>query len=327
MTAPGGNFRESNDKDTSLSPRTEKEVKHGAVPIDVHGSGARVTDFDRFQRWLVAERAISETSAADYAGEVRRSLEDRSAPLGRLLDAEFAPKTRRKLLQALRQWAIFSGDRELEKRLAKTSPLVKRLPRGDRASMRPPFPKEEWKRFLTMLERAEEKLGCPRAVWATIGIIAHRGPRVGDAVRLSRHQVRAAVETGRANFAGKGQKQLEYDVEICRAHLEALDAMTNWHRVWNLVSPKAEDPYRSARFAVWSWCKRIGEAAGLQPPLYTHRFRRTVAVEFLKKLHGDPFAIIKVMKWMGWASMETAKHYLDHVSGEELDRVGRSLLD
>ena len=60
--------------------------------------------------------------------------------------------------------------------------------------------------------------------------------------------------------------------------------------------------------------------------MHPHRLRRTYSTHFLRRIQGDPQAIIKLQRHMGWASMATAAQYVDNVGKAELDAIGAQML-
>ena len=152
-------------------------------------------------------------------------------------------------------------------------------------------------------------------------MMALRGFRSGDVLRMRRSDVRSAVASGKLIYEGKGRKRIEISAAPVMGPLRALAEMEGWDRVRDLIAERAA----TAKLKVWRSSRRTAKqigVAGMNP----HRYRHTFATNYLKQLAGDPNAIVKLQKYMVWESMNTAARYVDSVSQDQLDAVGDAMV-
>jgi integrase len=154
-------------------------------------------------------------------------------------------------------------------------------------------------------------------------IMAIRGFRSGDVLRMRRTEVLRALATGKLTYEGKGRKRIEFSAEPIRDQLQALAQIKGWERVRDLLGTGKSR--RGLSRKVWRAALRTAKGCGI-PEMNPHRYRHTVATQFLAELAGDPNAIVKLQKWMAWESMGTAARYVDQISTDELDRIGAGLV-
>lgn len=267
-----------------------------------------------FRQWL-EERGRSSGTSDLYISNIVSCHNDPKGRTHRLVAGKLAPNSLRTNLAALRAWARFSGDADLTLRLADM-----RLPPARRMRTKAPLDLETWRKALRHL------MTCPmpnEAVRQVLLIVALRGLRSGDVLRLRRKEVQRALDTGKLAYEGKGRKRIEISAEPIRAPLEALAKMPGWERVRDLLGPMKSA--RSASRKVWRASRRAAKRAGISE-MNPHRYRHTFASSFLKQLAGDPNAIVKLQRYMGWESMATAARYVDAVSQDELDAIGAGLV-
>lgn len=237
--------------------------------------------------------------------------------LARLLDDKLAPKTRRHILAAGRHYAQFTRDQDLQEQLR----LV-RLPPARRRQQKIPMAREDLLQLVRVIRDPQVELAP--AVRATLGLMACRGLRVGDVIRLERPQVTRALETGVLGYQAKGRRYLEF--RVLRAYREFLELLAqqgkDWTTVGELLAPGGHREPKRRRAAAAKVVERaLGKLCaelriwGVHP----HRLRRTYAVQYLQASKGDPEAAVKLQQHMRWASIATALEYVDHDRGAELD--------
>jgi integrase len=257
------------------------------------------------------ERGVDPSTAEVYRRMVRLAYDAPDPPTGRVRDRSAAPKTRRLTAVSLAAWAEFKNDAKLAKAVNR---LRKNLPRAVPLEALEPLSKAEWRK----LERAlEDDEGIPPDVRAVIAIMAIRGLRVGDVLRMERRALARGVKDGVMRIQLK--KELRLDVVVTKPlkpWFELLLAQPGWETVADLVAP-ASSKHRTtvARNRVERWLKTAGDRLGIEG-LYPHRLRRTVATAFYAAAKGD---IVALMQYMGWTSMQTAYGYINHDQREKVE--------
>lgn len=267
-----------------------------------------------FQDWFL-QRGRSPGTAELYAINITKCAADPKGLTNRLIAGRLAPNTLRANVAALRAWALYTEDAALAKRLSDI-----RLPPARRVRVKLPLDAENWRKVVKDLQ------SCPmncEAMRQVLLILAIRGFRSGDVLRLRKVEVERALATGRLVYEVKGRKRIEVLAAPIRPQLEALAAMPKWDRVRDLISSSTNHRVLSKR--VCRAAKRAAKRVGI-PDMNPHRFRHTFATNYLNKLKGDPNAIIKLQKYMGWESMATAARYVDQVNQDELDTIGAGLV-
>lgn len=239
-----------------------------------------------------------------------------------LTSSEFAPNYRRHIAACLRSWARFSKDEALLSRLEDV-----KLPAPVPRDIREPLEFEKWVEVREFIENSNLK-PAKRAVCA---IIAVRGIRCGDVLRLKKKDLSDAVSSGTLVFEAKGERWLRYNARPLITYLEVLLSYRwkNAKRVRNLVCPKSREDKcqdtagREIRRAFDSIAVQVGMDPG---DLFAHRFRHTYSTYFLLQMAGDPEAVFKLQEQMGWARLDTAANYLRRSRREELNEVESALL-
>jgi integrase len=282
---------------------------------------ARVTarQLDDFDAWL-RDYGRAESTARLYVHNVRAAYRA-GGPLKRLNDPLLAPKTRRHILAALRAWARSRSDDQLLEKLGKL-----RLPPAERSTEKVPLPRAAWLALIKHLDTASR----PRPpIRAALGLMATRGFRRGDVLRMEREKIVAALDSGTLTYNAKGNRWLQFSVlPTYRRHLQTLASYDHWHHVRDLVSPRAADVHKAAgkklARALDGCGQQIGLAAGA---IYPHRLRRTYATLYLEQLGAAPDAVVRLQQHMGWRSLATAMAYVDHARGVELDDVAVAMFE
>ena len=270
---------------------------------------------DGFRSFL-EEFDIGELSINNYVSDVRIALDGKGL-IARLRSDGGAPKSRRRYLAAFKHWAEYTEDADLTKALKRV-----RLPPPRRKVPKVPLERVDYDRLVDELGHAKYLTPPVRGV---LGLLACRGLRCGDALRLRRAEVDKALEAGVLSYEAKGKRRLEFRVlKTYRRHLELLqrsfEAAPKAMQVDQLVAPRAKPKGRraSAAKSIERALVRLGVHAGVHR-LHPHRLRRTYAVEYLRSMQGDPEALMKLTSHMQWAQMTTALEYVDYVRSEDLD--------
>lgn len=273
-----------------------------------------MSNLSSFHQWIL-DNGRCEGTALLYEGHVRLAQEGYPRLADRLLDRKLAPKTRRSALHALRAYAMFREDPKLLKQLG----MIK-LPPAVRKTAKLPLEEVELEDLIQAIDDSDEET----PVRAVLSIMARRGLRVGDVLRLTRAEVKEALKTGVLAFEAKGGRRLEYGIVLMREALEELHEEKGWTTVAELVAPGTDDPQTMGRLYVWRALRRVSTAAGLDPrAVHPHRLRRTVATNMLKEFGGD---ITKLRSYFQWSSLNTASGYVDHQRLEEFDEIERKML-
>lgn len=264
-----------------------------------------------FQAWL-RENGRADGTLDLYTSRLRccARAETFTAPL---VDSTLAPKTRRVTLSALRSWADFTEDTALLARLKRI-----RLPPAVRVKPKVELSLEVWRVVVKHLQQAD----IAEPMRAVLLIMAKRGLRSGDVLRIRRKEVLEALRTNVLAYEGKGGKRIEYDATPILPELEALAKETGWGVVRELVGGKAK---KTSSNRVRNELHRQARAIKVDD-LYPHRLRRTYATHFLKRLHNNPQALLMLTKHMSWSNINTAAGYVDAVSAEEMNAVGGSMI-
>jgi integrase len=267
-----------------------------------------------FRQWLL-ERGRSDDTAELYVLNLRSCAAHPKGLTYRLIAGTLAPNTARTNLASLRSWATFIEDAKLLKRLGDL-----KLPPARRMRTKPALGAETWRKVVQHLRTCKMR---PEPMRHVLLIMAIRGFRSGDVLRMKRTEIVRARETGRLEYEGKGRKRIQVDAAPILEQLEALAQIKGWERVRDLLGKGTSRRGMSRK--VWRAAIRSAKAAGV-PEMNPHRYRHTFATRFLEELRGDPNAIVKLQKYMAWESMGTAARYVDSVSMEELDKVGAGLV-
>lgn len=272
------------------------------------------TNLGKFQNWLKG-RGRGEGTARVYTNHLRKSSEDKGGVTNRLVAGRLSPNTRRANLAALAAWAKFARDDTLR---AELDDIL--LPPARRVKAKIPLEHEAWRTFIQHVKHTK---ASDEALRHVILIIAIRGIRCSDVLRMTRKDLKSAVSTKVLVFEGKGRKISRFAAGPILEHIQALAEMKHWERVSDLVTRGSA---RAALTRVERAVKRYAKAMDLVD-VFPHRFRTTYATAFLRRLHGDPQALIKLQRHMDWESIATAARYADAVDVDSLDVIGADMAD
>ncbi len=273
-------------------------------------------NLDLFRQWIV-ERGRADDTAELYITNLRTCAADPKGITHRLVAGILAPNSIRTNLAALRAWAAFTDDTQFAKRLSDI-----RLPPARRMKSKLPLGTEDWIKIVHHLHVCPVE---PPAMRHVLLIMAKRGLRSGDVLRMRRAEMVRALSTGTLTYEGKGRKRIDVAAEPIREQLQALvqDKNKGWDRVRDLIGKGVSR--RGLSRKVWRASVRTAKGCGIAE-MNPHRHRHTFATQFLAELKGDPNAIVKLQKYMAWESMSTAARYVDQISTDELDKVGAELV-
>jgi len=279
-------------------------------------------DLDDFHDWLC--KRGRRRSANKYRSVARRWLADPEKLAAQMVARKESPNYRRSLIACVRAWAHYTKDGDLLLRLSD----IKRPPPIAR-DVREPFEFNEW---FSIRDAIDSDTGLSDTKRLVCAIIALRGIRCGDVLRLTEREINQAIKTGILAYEGKNERPQQYNAEPLRGYLEELAALP-WRGtcVRDMVCPFSrgdeEKRQESAGRAIRLVFDQIAEKLEMDPKdLYAHRFRHTYATYFLQEMKGDPEAIFKLQQQMGWAKLDTAANYLRRSRREELDEVEERLL-
>ena len=287
--------------------------------LDLSPANVTTDDLRAFEVWLV-DQGLASTTADMYRQDARSAAE--CGFKARLLDEQLAPKTRHRLLAAGRQWAKFRKDTKLTAVLTSV-----RLPPARRKNAKVPVDREQLFKIVDALPNADYLDPPMRSV---IGMLACRGFRVSDVLRIERGELSQAKESGMLVYLAKGRRRLEFGLIKTWAHyaIALADTPGAWSRVEDLICPTAK-PKTRRKSAVRAVQRALNTLAGRCdiPKVYPHRLRRTYAVEYLKQQKGDPEALLKLTQHMQWADESTALQYVNHIRGRELDEAAERMFE
>ncbi len=276
-----------------------------------------------FETWMISI-GRSEDTAATYRAHLERCA-DTPVLTTRVVTRTLSPNTRHLNRAALAAWARYSEDGALAKLLKEI-----RLPPARRVAPRVELDMAAWEKLVTAIANSKRLTPAMRAI---LLVIALRGIRSGDVLRLRRRDLQQALHTGTLSYEAKGSKRLEYAVTprlrdqfqtLLDAEPPYRDGPREWKDVRDLVGPpdmRQKDVSQTVRRAL-SGCAKAARI----DQVYPHRLRRTYASHFIRRLQNDPQALVKLTSHMGWANITTAAQYTDAVNREELDQIGADMV-
>ncbi len=285
-----------------------------------------MSTIEGFEAWLRA-RGLEPKTIYDYAGHVRCGL--KCGFRQRLVSRELAPMSVRAVYAAFRAWCRYVGNDRLAAELAEI-----RLPASERKTPRVPLPRDQWLRLLRALEVWEGFAQPPlssrnvtresSAARAALEIMARRGLRIGDVLRIRRVDIEWGLSNGVLPVLGKRRRRLEYGVDPIRRQLEELVALPRWGVVAELLAPRSSAMHRqaSAAMRLRRLLQSIAKGIGVDK-IYPHQLRRTVAFEFLRTGHD----MADLQAWMGWRDIRVAAQYVDHARHAELDKAAQAMYE
>lgn len=287
--------------------------------------GRAARDADGFAAWL-RDLGLAAGTVDAYASDAAIALEA-GGFIARLRDDALAPKTRHRILSAGRRWAEYADDTELARELRRF-----RLPPARRRAAKVPIERLQLHEVVDEIGRAEYLDAPTRAI---LGMLACRGFRCGDVLRVKRAELATAKATGILSYEGKGRKWLQFKLLPTFSHhvVSLADQPGEWNSVEDILLAIAgsrcaaeRDRRRTAARVVEQALADVGKRCGV-PDLHPHKLRRTYAVEYLRSMAGDPEALVKLIEHMQWSSINTAMEYVGHSRGAELDAAAARIFE
>jgi integrase len=273
-------------------------------------------DLKGFKEWMVA-RGRDPDTADNYVADLLPMLQHPSGPLGRLRERNLSPNTLRRFKASLSAWAKYTDDEILKEKLSDFT-----LPPAERVTIQKPLTKEQWKALLNGIDNAVEH---KPAIRCAIALMAIRGFRIGDVLRLKRTEVADALRTNIVTFYGKRRSITRWDVSNFRKYLATLLDKEGWETLAQLISPNSvKSPDKAAEKAVSMAFKKISKDLGFDPKeVHPHTLRRTYAVYYLEAVKGD---LEKLRAHMNWKDIATAARYVDFADHEKLNAVATDMM-
>jgi integrase len=260
-----------------------------------------------FRRWLL-RRGRSEGTATLYSYHVLRAYEE-GDPVDRLT-AELAPKTLHGIAAALKSWARFNKDPELELELADVS-----LPPAARVKEKKAIPREAW---LALIDEVGEADYIAEPVRGVLGLMACRGFRSGDVLRVTGAQTASAFKTGTLVFVAKGRRRLSFPLSPRWQPYLELCAPRKGRQVWQDIAPQRSSAAKTVARALSACASEVGI-----DEIHPHKLRGTYATYYYQACQ-DP---VKLKDHMQWQSIETAMLYVATAGQKELEAVADTLFD
>jgi integrase len=280
---------------------------------------------EEYKGWL-RRRGASDGTVKQYGYHAKRLLEGGDI-IEVLTDRKLSPKYRRMCRAAASSFAKFRKDDVLLEELAEV-----RLPAAVRQQAKVPLSESAWRVLRGEIADADY---ITEPMRGTLGLIAARGLRRGDVLRLKRSEVSSALEKQVLSYLSKGERRLEFGViPSFSSYLEILHdsfSGTRAKRVCDLVSKRGsvENRMEAAGGMVATALRKVAEAVGpkrlgIKPDdLHPHQLRRTYASLYYEACGHDP---MKLKQHMQWASIETAMGYVDHSRRDELDDIATQMM-
>lgn len=269
-----------------------------------------MADTNKFSKWLIS-RDRTPGTARVYASHVKEALTYAGGPAERVRDRKLAPKTRVLAWAALRAWAKFQGDSKLSAALDDI-----RRPQAQRVKEEPPLARDVWHKLQKQIDKSKELEDPMRAV---LGMLAHRGFRVGDVLRATREEVLEARRTSVLRIVIKRGKRGRFTTKRFAKYLDMLVAVRGWERVYELFAKKPASAAQAVRRALHTVAGEIGLDQDL---IHPHLLRRTYASAYLAAAKGD---LTKLKAHMQWDSIATAAAYTDYYEDTELDEIAERI--
>jgi integrase len=238
-------------------------------------------------------------------------------PFDRVTDRALSPKYRRVCRAAIISFARFNKDDALVEQIKEV-----KLPSPVRMAVKVPLTVEAWRALRAEIDAADY---ITEPVRAALGIMASRGLRRGDVLRLHRKEVADALKTSTLSFVAKGERRLEFGVGSWRHYLETLAECFAGERDAKTVADLISKNHDAAGRQLIRILRAVaGRVKGIDAKkIAPHDLRRTVATHFFEACGRDP---VKLQAFMQWASLEVALGYVSAGSREGLDDIAEGML-
>ena len=286
------------------------------------------TALDDYGRWL-RRRGIGQQTIVQYIFHAGRA-DAGEDPFDRITDRSLSPKYRRVCRAAIISYARFRASEGDQAALALIDQIKEvKLPAPVRNTVKVPLDTTQWKNLRVEIDSADY---ITEAMRAELGLMAARGLRRGDILRLQKKEITDALRTDTLSFIAKGERRLEFGVSPTWKHyLESLEEEFDRERgakmVSDLIAPGASDDNRmkAAGAAVVRGLRRVGEETGGidVEKLTPHLLRATVATHYFVACGRDP---VKLQSFMQWATLDVALGYVSAGTRESLDALAEEML-
>lgn len=299
-----------------------------AAPIDARVGGGFCfmmvdVSFDvaGFTAYL-ERRGLAEGTVELYTSHVEQD----GGGLDRLRARSLAPKTRRLILGAFRAYGRYLKSKPATAKkgdalLAELSDI--KLPAPVRKRVQKPLPRAV---FDALREQIDTSPSIDDPMRVELGIMANRGIRRGDVLRLDKKTAASALKTGTMSYEVKGGRFLEFGViSTYRRYLELL--VDVWQPKAVTLSDLIAPSEKSAKLRIGRALRRVAREIDVevdQEDVRPHVLRRTYATLFYEACGRDVRAL---MKHMQWQQLQTAYSYIDYIEHEHLDDVAEQMLE
>lgn len=281
--------------------------------------------FHGYREWL-RRRGLGDSTIHQYVFHAGRAVGGED-PFDRITDRGLSPKYRRVCKAAIISFARYNeslGDKEATKTIASIKEV--KLPSPVRQEVKVPLTMEQWRALRAEIDEADyisEPMRCE------LGLMASRGLRRGDVLRLHRKEISEALKTGTLSYVAKGERRLEFGVLSWVGYLETLhrefSAAKGSEVVADLISPGSAEKTRmkvAGALVVKGLRKVAAKVEGIDE-IAPHDLRRTYATHYYEACGKDP---AKLQAHMCWSSLTTAMGYVNAGSRESLDAVAEEML-
>ncbi|MDP2607264.1 MAG: site-specific integrase [Deltaproteobacteria bacterium] len=279
------------------------KLSHILMPTDEELQG--------FHKWL-RKRGRCQGTADLYTYQVRRSYTGGEDPLDRLLDDTAAPKTLHSIASALRAWAQHTRNDALKHEISEIS-----LPAASRISEKKVLTRKQW---LDLRQEIDQADYIDDPVRGVLGLMAARGFRRGDVLRLTRDVIKDSFTSGTLTYVAKGRRRLSFPVT------------RHWEASLKLCYPRKDETVAecvspghtlgAAEKTVSRALTACGEEVGIAK-INPHLLRKTYATYYYEACK-DP---VKLKDHMQWAAIETAMLYVAQSSQKDLEAVADTLFE
>jgi integrase len=221
----------------------------------------------------------------------------------------------------LKYWATYTENDELAVQLReeRTKRLIRR-PLAEPKEVKAALSPAELEAFL---EALGDRHVPPWAI-PCLGLMAKLGLRSNDMLRLTRGDVKKAVDSDRLRIVGKGEKVRWLPTSPVEEELQLLldiDEPEDWVHVWDIIATGSRDEDNRPEYAyhqVWQMVNAVAKLAGIER-MNTHRLRKAAARR-LYEASGHNLA--QVTKFLGHSDSKTTLTYLEVDLDEYLAETG-----
>lgn len=284
-----------------------------------------------FVEWLIMEEGMTDDTAKNYGANVWQAvIATGGQPVKQVERADLTVSTKNSIRASLRHFAVFANDGNLAAELE--NKRVKRLLRDRKHSKASktvmPLDEETVKKLMTAINADK---GNPRRPWAwpCLSMMVKLGlrARADMGTGVTREAVVDSVTRGAPlAIIGKRGTRRVVPSSIVAEELKILSQFPfEWNNLSDLIAPGASIEGRSqAAYAkIRATIREYAESAGIDPnEIRSHRLRHTAATRLYEASGHD---IMLVAGFLGHASIETTRQYLEKDRTDELEKHLSSL--